>query len=136
MSRETGEPRWWVGDPANTRTCATLIAAHSPTGSTRLYTEAWQRDRGSQPCHATVRHGVQAWVQDADGDGRREGHGNTCEGAGAALRTSRRAFRGVQKRSLPLDVGTYEALVNTTRVTPTLIRRRCVRHLSAHHSYT
>jgi hypothetical protein len=36
------------------------------------------------------------------GDGPCEVHGNTCEGAGAALRTDLRAFRGVHKRYLPL----------------------------------
>ena len=96
----------------------------------------WQRDRGSHPCQATVRHGVHEWARDDDGDGRREGHGNTCEGAGAALRTYRRAFRGVHKRYLHLYVATYEAMVNAKRVTPTLIRRMCVRSLSAHSSYT
>jgi hypothetical protein len=107
----------WVCDRANTRTCAALIAENLPAGSTLLYTAEWQSSRGSHPCHATVRHGVHEWARDDDGDGRREVHCNTCEGAGAALRTSLRSFRGVHKRYLYLYVATYEALVNTKRHT-------------------
>jgi hypothetical protein len=136
ISRDTGEQRLWVGDHADTRTCRTLSAANLPAGSTQLYTDEWQRDRGRHPAHATVRHGVHEWARDDEGDGRREVHCNTCEGAGAALRTYLRAFRGVHKQYLHLYVATYEAMVNTTRVTPTLIRRMCVRRLSAHASYT
>jgi hypothetical protein len=47
-------------------------------------------------------------------------------GAGAALRAYLRAFRGVHKRYLHLYVATYEALVNTKRVTPELIQQMCV----------
>jgi transposase-like protein len=126
----------WGCDHAHTRPCATLIAEHVPTGSTLLYTDEWQSYRGSHPCHATVRHGVRAWAREAEGDGRREVHCNTCEGAGAALRTYLRAFRGVHQRDLHLYGATYEALVNTKRATPKLIRRMGVRNLSAHSSYT
>jgi transposase len=136
ISRETGEQRWWVCDHADTRTCAALIAEHVPPIGTRLYTDEWQSYRRSHPCHATVRHGVHEWARDDDGDGRREVHCNTCEGAGAALRTYLRAFRGVHKRYLHLYSATYEAMVNTKRVTATLIRRMCVRSLSAHSSCT
>jgi transposase len=136
ISRDTGEQRLWVCDRADTRTCAALIAENIPTGNTWLYTDEWQSYRRSHPCHATVRHGVHEWARDDDGDGRREVHCNTCEGAGAALRTYLRAFRGVHKQYLHLYVATYEAMVNTKRVTPKLIRRMCVRNLSAHSSYT
>ena len=102
ISRETGEPRWWVGDHADTRTCRTLIAENIPAGSTLLYTDEWQSYRGSHPAHATVRPSVHEWARDDDGEGRREVHGNTCEGAGAALRTYLRAFRGVHKHYLHL----------------------------------
>ena len=136
ISRDTGEQRWWVCDHADTRTCTALITENMPAGSTWLYTDEWQSYRGSHPAHATVRHGVHAWARDDDGDGRREGHGNTWEGAGAALRTYRRAVRGVHQQYLHLYVATYEAMVNTTRVTPTLIQRMCVRDLSAYTGYT
>jgi hypothetical protein len=86
--------------------------------------------------HATVRHGVHEWARDDDGDGHREVHSNSCEGAGAALRTSLRAFRGGHKRYLHLYVATYEAMVNTKCATPHLIQRMCFAALSGHIGYT
>jgi transposase len=112
------------------------MADNVPPGSTLLYTDEWQSDRGSHPCHATVAHGGREWARDDHGDGQREVHGHTCEGAGAALRTYLRAFRGVHKRYLHLDVATYEAMINTKRVTPQLIRRMCIVNLSIHVGYT
>jgi hypothetical protein len=61
-----------------------------------------------------------------DGDGRREVHCNSCEGAGEALRPYLRAFRGVHKRYLHLYVATYEAVINTKWVTPALIQEMCL----------
>lgn len=136
MSRETGEHRFWVCDHADTRTCRRLIAANVPAGSAQLYTDEWQRDRGSHPFHATVRHGVREWAREDDHDGRREVHCKTCEGAGAGLRTDLRPFRGGHKQYLPLYVATDEAMVNTKRVTPSLIRRMCVMDRSVHTGYT
>ena len=132
VSRETGEYRFWVCDHADTRTCRSLIAANVPAGSTQLYTDEWQSYRGSHPCHGTVRHGVHEWARDDDDDGRREVHCNTCEGAGAGLRTYLRAFRGVHKQYLHLCVATYEAMLNTKRIIPLLIQRMCVRATSAY----
>jgi hypothetical protein len=79
---------------------------------------------------------VREWARDDNGDGQREVHGHTCEGVGAALRTSWRAFRGVHKQYLHLYVATYEAVVNTKRVTPELIQRMRLGELSAYTSYT
>lgn len=126
ISREPGEQRFWVGDHADTRTCAALIAENVLTGGTQLYTEEWQSSRGSHPGHATVRHGRHEWAREADGDGRREAHCNTCKGAGAVLRTFLQVFWDVHKPYLHLYVATYEALVNAKRVTPRVIRRVCV----------
>jgi transposase-like protein len=136
VARDTGEHRFWVCNHADTRTGAALIAENVPAGSTLLYTDEWRSYRGSHPAHATVRHGVHEWARDDDRDGRREVHCNTCEGAGAALRTYLRAFRGVHKQYLHLYVATYEAMLNTKRVTPTLIQRMCVRDFSAYTGYT
>jgi hypothetical protein len=136
ISRDTGEPRLWVGDHADTRTCRALIAENIPAGSTQLYTDEWQSYRGSHPAHVTVCHGVREWARDADGDGQREVHGTTCEGAGAALRTYLRAFRGVHKLYLYLYGATHEAMVNAKRITPELIRRMCLSDLSGHTGYT
>ena len=74
--------------------------------------------------------------RDDDGDGIREVHCHTCEGAGTALRTYLREFRGVHKAHLHLYVATYEALLNTKQVTAVLIRRMCFGDLSVHASYT
>ncbi len=136
ISRDTGEPRLGVCDHADRRTCAALIAENVPRQSAILYTDAWQSDHGSHPAHATVCHGIREWARDDDHEGVREVHCNTCEGAGAALRTYLRAFRGVHKQYLHLYVATYEAMVNVKRVTPHLIRRMCVGALSSHTSYT
>jgi transposase-like protein len=135
ISRETGEQRFWVCDHADTRTCHELIADNVPPDSTRLYTDEWRSYHGSHAAHATVCHRARAWARDDDGDGRREVHNNSCEGAGAALRSYLRVFRGVHKQYLHLYVATYEAMVNTKRVTPHLIRRMCVGDPSAHTGY-
>jgi transposase-like protein len=136
VSRDTGEHRFWVCDSADTHTCKALIAANVPAGSPTLYTDEWQSYRGSHPSHATVRHGVRERARDDAGDGQREGHCHTCEGAGAGLRTYLRPFRGVHKPYLHLYVATDEAMINTKRVTPTLIQRMCLRDLSAYTGYT
>jgi transposase-like protein len=136
ISRETREPRFWVCDHADTRTCHALIADHVPPDRTRLSTDEWQSDHGSHAAHATVCHRGHEWARDDEGDGRREVHGHRGEGAGPALRTYLRAFRGVHKQYLHLYVATYEAMVNTKRVTPQLIRRMCVGDPSAQTGYT
>jgi transposase len=98
VSRETGEHRFWVCDHADTRICRRLIAENVPAGNTQLYTDEWQSDGGSHPCHATVRHGMHEWARDDDDDGQHEVYCNTYEGAGAGLRTYLRAFGGVHKQ--------------------------------------
>jgi hypothetical protein len=113
-----------------------VIAAHIPVASTRLSTDEGQSYGGSHPSHATVRHGVHEWARDDDGDGRREVHCHPCDGAGAALRTYLRAFRGVHKPYLHLYVATYEAMLNAKRVTPHVIQRMCIGDLEAHGDYT
>jgi transposase len=136
ISRETGEQRVWVCDHADTWTCPTLIADTMPPDRPRLSTDEWQRYHGSHAAHATVCHSAREWARDDDGDGRREVHCNSCEGAGAALRTYRRVFRGVHTQYRHLYGATDEAMVNTQRVTPQLIRRMCVVDLSSHTGYT
>jgi hypothetical protein len=84
------------------------------------------------PAHAPVCHGVHEWARDDDGDGRRGVHCHTCEGAGVALRTCLRSFRGVHKHYLHLYVATYEAMLTAKRVTPHLIPRMCIGDLEAH----
>jgi transposase len=136
VARDTGEQRFWGCDHADPRTCHDLIAENVPMDRTILYTDEWQSYRGSHAAHATVCHSAREWARDDASDGVREVHGNTCEGVGAALRTSLRAFRGVHQPYLHLYVATYEAMINTKRLTPTLIQRMCVRDSSAYAGYT
>ena len=51
--------------------------------------------------------------------------------ASAGLRIYLRVFRGVHKAYLHLYSATYEAMINTKRVTPALIRRMCFSRPSA-----
>jgi transposase-like protein len=136
IARDTGEQRFWVCDHADRQTCAAFIAENIPGDRAVLYTDEWQSYRGSHTAHATVCHSVHEWARDDDGDGQRKVHCNSCEGAGAALRTYLRAFRGVHKPYLHLYVATYEAMVNTKRVTPELLRRMCIGNLAVHTGYT
>jgi hypothetical protein len=106
ISRETGEQRFWVCGHAKTRTCALLSAENVPAGSPQLYTDEWQSYRGDHPAHTTVHHGGHEWAREADRDGRRDVHGHTCQGAGAALRAYLCALRGAHKPYLHLDVAT------------------------------
>jgi transposase-like protein len=136
VSRESGEHRFWVCDHTDKRTCHELINENIPVGSTVLYTDEANSYPGCHPTHGTVCHSASEWARDDDGDGIREVHCNTCEGAGTALRTYLREFRGVHKAHLHLYVATYEALLNTKQVTAVLIRRMCFGDLSVHASYT
>jgi hypothetical protein len=77
------------------------------------------------PDHFTVCHSDHEWARDADGDGWREVHCNTCEGSGAALQTFLRRFRGVHKAYLACYVAIYEAMTSVTRITSALVRRLC-----------
>jgi transposase len=122
----------WVCDHADRSTWYGLIAQNVPVDSTILYTDEWQSYHGSHPAHVTVCHRTHEWARDEDGAGRCEVHSNTCEGEGAALRTYLRGFRGVHRQYLHLYVATYEAMVNAKRVTPHLIRRMCIGHVSVH----
>ena len=132
VSRQSGEHRFWVCEHADKQTCHELIDENIPVGSTVLYTDEANTYPGCHPAHGSVCHGAHEWARDDDGDGIREVHCNTCEGAGASLRTYLRVFRGVHKQYLHLYVATYEALVNTKRVTPALIRRMCIGDPSLH----
>ena len=135
MSREPGEQRFWVGDHADRRTCHGLLIENLPAGSARLYADEWQSYRGSHPAYATVRHSVREWARDDDGDGQREVHRNTCEGAGAALRTYWRAFQGATS-STCISMWRLRSHSQCERVTPELIRRMCRGDPSQHSGYT
>ena len=125
VSRETGEHRYWVCAHADRATCHTLLHAMIPPHATLLCSDEWRAYQGVHAHHRTVCHALHEWARDDDGDGRREVHCNTCEGAGMALRNFLRPFRGVHKRYLHLYVSLFQALYNAKTISPLLVRRMC-----------
>jgi hypothetical protein len=125
ISRETGERRYWVVEHADRESSRAIIQPSIPRDGTLLFTDEASNYTALHPYHATVCHSQHEWARDDDGDGRREVHCNTCEGAGAALRTYLRPFRGVHKYYLAEYVATFECLGNAKRITPYVVRRMC-----------
>jgi len=134
VERESGTVRFFVRERSDAETCLGVIETTVPAGAAILYTDDWSGYHGVESeldtAHASVRHGrdevgEREWARDDDGDGQREVHCNSCEGAGAGLRTYLRTFRGVHKKNLQDYVATYEAMTNAKRITPALIQRMC-----------
>jgi transposase-like protein len=132
-ARETGVIRYFVRERADSATCFEVISTTVPRWSGALFTDGLL---GYRPLsdelhilHGSVTHGVpggpREWARDDDGDGWREVHCNSCEGAGAALRTYLRPFRGVHKKYLRLYVACYETMANAKRITVEVVRRMC-----------
>lgn len=126
VSRQTGEHRYWVCDSASKALCHAIIHENVPAQSTILYTDGVASYVGALAEHHTVNHSIHEWARDDDGDGIREVHCNTCEGAGAALRTALRVFRGVHQANLHLYVVTFETMTNAKRITSQVVHRMCV----------
>jgi transposase-like protein len=102
-----------------TDTKQTTLRAHVEqfTGpGTHVYTDEYDSYATIERPHTTVCHAAREWARDADGDGTREAHTNTCEGMWAALRTYLRVFRGVHKRYLSGYVALHEFRVNLKAV--------------------
>ncbi len=135
ISRESGEERCWVVGHSDKATCQAILGEAVPHDATIVYSDEYRSYHGLDLPHATVNHGQYEWARDDDGDGVREVHCNSCEGAGAGLRTFLRPFRGVHKAYLHLYVATYEALVNAKHVSPTLICRMCWPPKELPHTY-
>jgi transposase len=126
VSRTTKEHRYWVAFTTTKVELHALVHENVPRDSTVwFYTDDLNSYATSHPQHKTVCHSAHEWARDADGDGRREVHCNTCEGRGAALRTYLRGFRGVHKRHLWHYVALFEASSNARIITPALVRRMC-----------
>jgi transposase len=134
VERTSKTVRYFVGENADRDDCLFVVESTIPAGAAILYTDEWSGYRRVESeldlAHATVRHGradngQREWARDDDGDGIREVHCNTCEGAGTALRTYLRVFRGVHKRYLKCYVATYEAMSNAKCINDLLIRRMC-----------
>ena len=91
--------------------------------------------------HYSVRHfkdefGSREWAKDVDGDGIREVHCNSCEGAGAGLRAYLRVFRGVHKKYLAKYVAVYQTMTNAKQISGEIIRHMCYRRVPLHSNYT
>ncbi len=65
--------------------------------ATMVYSDQYRSYYGLDLPHATVDHGQDVRARDDDGDGVPEVDCNSCEGAGAGLRTFLRPFSGVHK---------------------------------------
>ncbi len=124
ISRTTHEVRYWVLEHADKPTTRTIVEGNVPPKSTILYTDEASNYPDVHAQHASVCHSVKEWARD-DGDGVREVHCNSCEGAGTGLRTFLRTFRGVHKYYLADYVATYETMANAKSITSTVIRRMC-----------
>jgi len=129
IGRTTGEVRYFVREHSDAVTCREVLAQSIPVGAATLYTDEWggywSVEEKLQLAHGSVKHGEKEWARDDDGDGKREVHCNSCEGAGAGLRTYLRAFRGVHKYYLAEYVATYETMLNAKRITPAVVQRMC-----------
>ena len=144
MARGSGEVRYFVRERSDAATCLAVVQSTAAPGARLLYTDEWGgygRVSGLGVGHSTVRHGRDAegrreWARDDDGDGVREVHCNTCEGAGAGLRTFLRLFRGVHKFYLAEYVACYETMTNAKRITPDVLRRMCLLPERAQTNYT
>ena len=142
MARGSGEVRYFVRERSDAATCLAVVGSAAAPGARILYTDEWGGyGRVEGLGHGTVRHGRDAegrreWARDDDGDGVREVHCNTCEGAGAGLRTFLRMFRGVHKFYLAEYVAAYETMTNAKRITPGVVRRMCVLPKQEQTNYT
>lgn len=115
--------RIWVLNAADKERCQGVLQTLLPPGAT-LYSDKLAGCQG-WPGHFIVCHSQYERARDDDGDGVREVHGNTSEGAHAGLRTFLRAFRGVHKADLACCLAVYEAIRNAKRITPEIVQRLC-----------
>ncbi len=144
VARQRGQVRYFVREHSDAATCLSVVQSTVPPGAHILYTDEWRgygHVVGLGVKHSTVKHGRDAegqreWARDDDGDSIREAHCNTCEGAGAGLRTFLRGFRGVHKYYLAEYVACYETMTNAKRITPEVVRRMCFFQDATHSSYT
>jgi hypothetical protein len=135
ISRESGEERCWVVAHSDKLTCQGIFAQAIPADQTIVYSDAYRSYHGISQQHATVNHSQHEWARDDDGDGVRQVHCNSFEGAGAGLRTLVRPFRGIHTVYLHYYVAKDEALVNAKRVSPALICPLCWPPKQPPHAY-
>jgi transposase len=127
IGRTTGEVRYFVREHSDAPTCREVLASSVPEGAATVYTDEWggygSVEEKLKLAHGSVQHGAKEWARDDDGDGKREVHCNSCEGAGTGLRSYLRAFRGVHKYYLTEYVATYETMRNAKVISPAVVQR-------------
>ena len=96
MARNVGEVRYFVRKKADSATCLEVVRSFAPAWASVLYTDELPGygpvEDELRVIHYSVRHskdefGNREWAKGVDGDGIREVDCNSCEGAGAGLRT-------------------------------------------------
>ena len=136
VARNVGEARCFVRKNGDSATCLEVVRSFAPKLASVLYTDELAGYRPAEDelkvIHYSVRHskdefGLREWAKDVDGNGIREVHCNSCEGAGAGLRTYLRVFRGVHKKYLARYVVVYQVMTNAKRITGEIIRDMCYR---------
>ena len=93
----------------------TTLRAHEEQFSgpgMHVYTDEYESYATIERPHTMACHAAREWARDADGDGIRQAHTNTCEGMWAALGTYLRVFRGLHKGYLSGYVALHEFRVN------------------------
>jgi len=121
ICRTTGEQRYQVCEHADLSTCHAFLQANLPSEATILFTDEWRAYQRLSLPHATVNHSHHEWARDDDGDGIREAHCNSCEGAGTGLRNFLRTFRGVHKYYLAAYIATYETRQRARLISPAVV---------------
>ena len=124
VGRETGLIRLAVVADTQQAAVQPLVAAATPPNATIYSDEAGSSAQigGTGRVHLAVNHSRHEWVQDADGDGRREVHDNTMEGIWTGLRNFLRPFRGIHKRYLGQYTAIFEWAHNLKQVTGRFLR--------------
>jgi transposase len=115
VGRTSGQIRLRVVKNTQQRTLKAHVEQFTHA-DTHVYTDEYDSYATIMRPHSTVCHGSREWARDADGDGIRETHTNTCEGMWAGLRTFLRVFRGVHKQYLSGYVAVHEFRVNRKTV--------------------
>jgi transposase-like protein len=123
VGRQTGEARLEVLRSAGAAELAEVVHDHTAAG-TVLYTDEWAGyggvDRPRRSCCHTP--GARVWTRDADGDGVREVHNNTCEGLWTGLRNFLRPFRGVSKWHLDGYVAVFQWAHTVKRIVAAFVQ--------------
>jgi hypothetical protein len=140
IGRTPREVRYFVREHSDGATCQEVRQSSIPPGAATLYPDEWGGSGAVQVklklAHGSVKHGAKEWAWDDDGDGVREVHCNSCEGAGAGRRTYLRSVRGVHKRYLADYVAVDETMINAKTISGNVVQRMCCGDRASHSSCT